>query len=213
MQGLTLCCSSVLFFQEMNRMICRTISICHEKGSIGHNNRVFHTKNTNSELTSNNIVFMQQPIQEAYEQLFSEAVERYNARQTRSDRKIKNGYFEYRFGQTITETRLTSPDKRKSFYEDVVQLGTMDDTGVGTVDGELAVECLCEYMNGFSERNPNFYVFNAVIHLDEKTPHLHIDYIPVGHYKRGVDTQNGIAQGKRGKILISKTALLEYLKT
>lgn len=49
-------------------------------------------------------------------------------------------------------------------------------------------------MRGFSERNPNFYVFNAVIHLDEKTPHLHIDYVPVGHYKRGVDTQNGIAQ-------------------
>ena len=70
----------------------------------------------------------------------------------------------------------------------------MEDTGVGTADGEKATTCLCEYMRGFSERNPNLYVFNAVIHLDEKTPHLHIDYIPVGHYKRGVDTQNGIAQ-------------------
>jgi chromosome segregation ATPase len=49
-------------------------------------------------------------------------------------------------------------------------------------------------MNGFQERNPNFYVFNAVLHMDEATPHLHIDYIPVGHYKRGQDTQNGIAQ-------------------
>ena len=49
-------------------------------------------------------------------------------------------------------------------------------------------------MNGFQERNPNFRVFNAVLHLDEATPHLHIDYIPVGHYKQGVDTQNGIAQ-------------------
>lgn len=46
----------------------------------------------------------------------------------------------------------------------------------------------------FQKRNPNFYVFNAVLHMDEATPHLHIDYIPVGHYKRGQDTQNGIAQ-------------------
>ena len=198
-------------------MIYRTISLCQGKGSIGHNNRVFHTKNTSPALTPNNIVFVQQPIKEAYEQLFGEAVERYNARQTRSDRKIKNGYFEYQFGQPVTETRLTSPDKRKSFYEDVVQLGTMDDTGVGTVDGELAVECLCEYMNGFSERNPNFYVFNAVLHLDEKTPHLHIDYIPVGHYKRGVDTQNGIAQALKemgygsGKDAVAKWRQAEYL--
>ena len=48
-------------------------------------------------------------------------------------------------------------------------------------------------MEGFRNRNPNFYVFNAVLHMDEATPHLHIDYIPVGHYKRGQDTQNGIA--------------------
>lgn len=72
-------------------------------------------------------------------------------------------------------------------------------------------------MRGFSERNPNFYVFNAVIHLDEKTPHLHIDYVPVGHYKRGVDTQNGIAQALKemgygtGKNAIAKWRQSEYL--
>lgn len=49
-------------------------------------------------------------------------------------------------------------------------------------------------MAGYQQRNPNFVVFNAVLHMDETTPHLHIDYIPVGHYKRGQDTQNGIAQ-------------------
>lgn len=49
-------------------------------------------------------------------------------------------------------------------------------------------------MNGFQARNLNFHVFNAVLHMDEATPHLHIDYIPIRHYKRGVDTQNGIAQ-------------------
>lgn len=198
-------------------MTSRTISICQGKGSIGHNNRAFHTKNTDSARTKNNIVFVREPIGIAYDKLFAEAVERYNANQKRSDRKIKSGYFEYQFGQPVTETKLTSPDKRKSFYEYLIQLGTMEDTGVGTEAAEKATACLCEYMRGFSERNPNFYVFNAVIHLDEKTPHLHIDYVPVGHYKRGVDTQNGIAQALKemgygtGKNAIAKWRQSEYL--
>ena len=198
-------------------MTSRTISICQGKGSIGHNNRTFHTKNTDPARTKNNIVFVREPIGTAYDKLFAEAVERYNAKQKRSDRKIKSGYFEYQFGQPVTETKLTSPDKRKSFYEYLIQLGTMEDTGVGTEAAEKATACLCEYMRGFSERNPNFYVFNAVIHLDEKTPHLHIDYVPVGHYKRGVDTQNGIAQALKemgygtGKNAIAKWRQSEYL--
>lgn len=198
-------------------MISRTISICQGKGSIGHNNRTFHTKNTDPERTKNNIVFVREPIGTAYEKLFAESVERYNAKQKRSDRKIKSSYFEYLFGQPVTETKLTSPDKRKSFYEYLIQLGTMEDTGVGTEAAEKATVCLCEYMKGFPKRNPNFYVFNAVIHLDEKTPHLHIDYVPVGHYKRGVDTQNGIAQALKemgygtGKNAIAKWRQSEYL--
>lgn len=198
-------------------MTSRTISICQGKGSIGHNNRAFHTKNTDPARTKNNIVFAREPIGTAYDKLFAEAVERYNAKQKRSDRKIKNSYFEYQFGQPVTETKLTSPDKRKSFYEYLIQLGTMEDTGVGTEAAEKATACLCEYMRGFAERNPNFYVFNAVIHLDEKTPHLHIDYVPVGHYKRGVDTQNGIAQALKemgygsGKNAIAKWRQSEYL--
>lgn len=198
-------------------MTSRTISICQGKGSIGHNNRAFHTKNTDPARTKNNIVFVREPIGTAYDKLFAEAVERYNAKQKRSDRKIKSGYFEYQFGQPVTETKLTSPDKRKSFYEYLIQLGTMEDTGIGTEAAERATVCLCEYMRGFTERNPNFYVFNAVIHLDEKTPHLHIDYVPVGHYKRGVDTQNGIAQALKemgygtGKNAIAKWRQSEYL--
>ena len=198
-------------------MTSRTISICQGKGSIGHNNRAFHTKNTDPARTKNNIVFVREPIGTAYDKLFAEAVERYNAKQKRSDRKIKNGYFEYQFRQPVTETKLTSPDKRKSFYEYLIQLGTMEDTSVGTEAAEKATACLCEYMRGFTERNPNFYVFNAVIHLDEKTPHLHIDYVPVGHYKRGVDTQNGIAQALKemgygsGKNAIAKWRQSEYL--
>lgn len=75
-----------------------------------------------------------------------------------------------------------------------MQIGTKDDTGVGSVDAEIAITCLREYMENFQKRNPNFYVFNAVLHLDEATPHLHIDYIPVGHFDRGLDTRNAMAK-------------------
>ncbi len=76
----------------------------------------------------------------------------------------------------------------------MVQIGTKDDTGVGTHYAEIAARCLREYMKGFQKRNPNFYVFNAVMHLDESTPHLHIDYIPIGHFDRGLDTRNAMAK-------------------
>lgn len=170
------------------------LSHCQGKGSLTHNNRNFNAKNVDDTRTKNNIIFVQQPIEAAYEHLFGSAVERYNARQKRSDRKINTSYYEHIFKRKISQSVVTSADKRKSFYEDVVQIGDMKNTGIGTPDAKIATACLTEYMQGFQQRNPNFYVFNAVLHLDEATPHLHIDYIPVGHYKMGVDTQNGIAQ-------------------
>lgn len=172
----------------------KRISHCQGKGSLTHNNRKFNAKNVDDTRTKDNIVFVQQPIEEAYEHLFGAAVERYNARQKRADRKITTTYYEHTFKRKISQSVVTAADKRKNFYEDVVQIGDMKNTGVGTPDAEIATACLTEYMQGFQQRNPNFYVFNAVLHLDEATPHLHIDYIPVGHYKMGVDTQNGIAQ-------------------
>ncbi len=189
-------------------MSTKTISHCQGKGSLAHNNRTFRPKNVDSNRTPDNITFIKEPIAEAYKKLFGEAVERYNARQKRSDRKIKNGYYEYQFNHPISQNVVTSPDKRKSFYDDVVQIGTMNDTGIRTADAEIAKKCLIKYMEDFQHRNPNFHVFNAVLHMDEATPHLHIDYIPVGHYKRGVDTQNGIAQALKEMGLARARTLL-----
>ena len=195
--------------------MAKTISHCQGKGSLTHNNRVFSAKNVDSSRTNDNVAFVQQPIADAYDEIFGAAVERYNSIQKRSDRKIKSGYFEHVFKRTPAQSVVTSADKRKSFYEDVVQIGTKDDTGVRTEDAAVAAECLTEYMNGFQVRNPNFHVFNAILHMDEATPHLHIDYIPVGHYKQGVDTQNGIAQALKemgygtGKDAINRWRLAE----
>lgn len=172
----------------------KRISFGQGKGSIAHNNRGFVADNVDVFRTPDNITFVCQPIGEAYELLFKESTERYNEKQKRNDRKVHGSYYEHLFGVKPCNTVRTTADKRKSFYEDVVQIGKKEDSGCGTEDFQLVADCLKEYMEGFQNRNPNFYVFNAVLHMDEATPHLHIDYIPVGHYKRGQDTQNGIAQ-------------------
>lgn len=174
-------------------MCQKTISMCQGKGSLSHNNRAFAAKNIDSSRTADNITFVHQNLRDAYDILFSDAVERYNARQKRNDRRIPD-YFQHLFSREPSASVITGTNKQKSFYEDLVQIGTKDDTGVGTPDSEIAVVCLCEYMESFQKRNPNFYVFNSVMHLDEATPHLHIDYIPVGHFDRGLDTRNAMAK-------------------
>lgn len=171
----------------------KRISFGQGKGSLTHNNREFVADNVDPLRTPNNITFVCQPIAEAYDLLFKESTERYNARQKRNDRKIGD-YYEHLFGCKPCNTVKVNALDQKSFYEVVVQIGKREDSGIGTEDKQLVADCLKEYMEGFQDRNPNFYVFNAVLHMDEATPHLHIDYIPVGHYKRGQDTQNGIAQ-------------------
>lgn len=171
----------------------KRISFGQGKGSLTHNNRDFIAANVDESRIADNITFVKQPIAEAYDFLFAGATERYNAKQKRNDRKISN-YYEHIFGCRFCNTVKVNALDQKSFYEDVVQIGKMEDSGYGTEDFQLVADCLKEYMEDFQKRNPNFYIFNAVLHMDEATPHLHIDYIPVGHYKRGQDTQNGIAQ-------------------
>lgn len=170
-------------------MSTKSISMCEGKGSLSHNNREFSAKNIDSSRTPNNVVFVQQALSDAYHQLFDEAVEKYNANQKRKDRKIGN-YFEHLFNRLPSKSVITGTNKHKSFYEHLVYIGTRKDTAVGTPDAEITTECLREYMEEFQARNPNFYVFNAVLHLDESTPHLHINYIPVGHFTRGLEVRN-----------------------
>lgn len=170
-------------------MNAKSISMCEGKGSLSHNNREFTAKNIDSSRTPNNIVFVQQDLGEVYHQLFDEAVEEYNSRQKRKDRRIGD-YFEHLFNRSPSKSVLVGSNKQRSFYEHLVYIGTKYDTGVGTPDAEITAECLREYMEGFQQRNPNLYVFNAVLHLDESTPHLHIDYIPVAHYEQGLKLRN-----------------------
>ena len=172
----------------------KRISFCQGKGSLTHNNRLFIADNVDRNRLKDNITFIRKDIGCVYEHLFAESTRRYNTRQKRNDRRIHCSYYESLFHRKPSNSVVTAADKRKSFYEDVVQIGRKEDSGVDTEDAQLVADCLKEYMAGYQKRNPNFVVFNAVLHMDEATPHLHIDYVPVGPYTRGQDTQNGIAQ-------------------
>ena len=109
---------------------------------------------------------------------------RYNDKQTRKDRKIDDYYEKIRSGK-----------QEKLFHEVILQIGDKDNMGSETMEGQLAAKILDEYMKGFQERNPTLRVFAAHLHLDEATPHLHIDFIPyVTGSKRGLDTRVSLKQ-------------------
>lgn len=172
-------------------MGAKTISFPKGKGHLTHNNRDFISKNVVPERTSWNRIYMQESLEQAYEKCFGQALMDYNATQKRKDRRKENYLKEIE----------NSGNKEKTFYENIVQIGKKEDTPVVDADGNLteqakvAIEILEQYAKTFQERNPNLYLFNCVMHLDEATPHLHIDYIPVAHgYKTGMETRNSLTK-------------------
>ena len=123
--------------------------------------------------------FCNKDIKKVYHELFEEAKERYNAKQKRSDRKIDN-YYE----------RIRQSKQEKLFHEVIFQIGNKDDMNAKSEEGKLAREILIDFMKDFQKRNPNLYVFSAHLHMDEETPHIHIDFVPfIRGSKRGLDTR------------------------
>ena len=162
----------------------RTISAMVGHGSVNHNSRKFHAKNTDPERSHLNVTYCQENIKAVYHELFDEALERYNAKQTRADRKIENYYEKIRSGK-----------QEKPFHEIILQVGNKDDMRADSDEGRLAAAVLDEYMSAFQERNPNLRVFSAHLHMDEATPHLHIDFVPfTTGSKRGLDTRVSLKQ-------------------
>ena len=162
----------------------RTVSVMVGRGSVNHNSRKFHAKNTDPERSHLNITYCEENIKTVYHELFDEALERYNAKQIRADRRIENYYEKIRSGK-----------QEKPFHEIILQVGNRDDMSADSEEGQLAAAVLDEYMKGFQERNPNLRVFSAHLHMDEATPHLHIDFVPfTTGSKRGLDTRVSLKQ-------------------
>lgn len=162
----------------------RTISAMVGKGSVNHNSRKFKAENVDPSRTHLNIDYCNENIKKVYHQLFDEALKRYNDKQTRADRKIKN-YYE----------KICNSKQEKPFHEIILQIGNKEDMSAESENGLLAKHVLDEYYKGFQERNPQLKVFSVHLHMDEATPHLHIDFIPfTTGSKRGLSTRVSLKQ-------------------
>ena len=157
----------------------RTISAMRGKGSLTHNRRDFIAENVDSSRTLLNIEYRNEDIRAVYHELFDDALARYNEKQTRKDRVIDDYYEKIRTGK-----------QEKLFEELIIQIGNKDNMNASSENGQLARQMLDEYMQSFQQRNPTLRVFSAHLHMDEATPHLHIDFIPfTTGSKRGLETR------------------------
>lgn len=162
----------------------RTISAMVGKGSVNHNSRKFRAENVDGSRTYLNIDYCNENIKKVYHELFDKALKRYNNKQTRADRRIEN-YYE----------KIRNSKQEKPFHELILQIGDKENMSAESENGTLAREVLDEYYRGFQERNPRLKVFSAHLHMDEATPHLHIDFVPfTTGSKRGLDTRVSLKQ-------------------
>ena len=162
----------------------RTISVEVGKGAVNHNSRKFRAENVDGSRTDLNIDYCNERIRAVYHQLFDEALKRYNEKQARADRRIPN-YYE----------KIRSGNQEKPFHEIILQIGNKEDMSATGEYAELARTVLDKYYQGFQERNPNLRVFSAHLHMDEATPHIHIDFVPfTTGSKRGLDTRVSLKQ-------------------
>ena len=143
------------------------------KTSISHNNRdnIYGNPDINHEKTKDNIYYIQKDIKELYQEVFNSSVDEYNKSQKREDRKIKDYY-----------KKVLNDKKTEVQREIIVAVGRHDDN----IPVDLKRDILYKYMTEFQNRNKSMKVYNAVMHLDEKNPHLHINYVPVAKYNKGL---------------------------
>lgn len=153
-------------------------------GVVAHNRRTYFAENVDPTRTRLNVEYCYTPIEEAYHQLFDAALSEFNAKQKRKDRCIENYYEKIRDGK-----------QEKPFYEVIFQVGNKDDMGTVGENAELAKTILDKFYRSFLERNPHLRVYSAHLHMDEATPHLHIDFIPfTTGSKRGLSTRVSLKQ-------------------
>ena len=162
----------------------RSISGVIGKGDLYHNNRRFVAENVDRSRTQDNITIISEDIKSVYHELFDEALAEYDSKQKRKDRIIKD------YHDHIRHSR-----QEKEFHEVIFQIGNKDDTPCGSDIAARATEALKQYAESFQQRNPHLRMFNAVIHLDEATPHIHIDFVPFAtEQKRGLSTRVSLSK-------------------
>jgi hypothetical protein len=157
--------------------------------SLKHNNRELTEaeyqepahKHIQQDRSSENIYIKKGNLKETYDELFGEALEKYNAKQKRADRKITDYYQHVKKSKTLDLQR-----------EIVVTVGKKEDWENLSLDDKKAVAGQLEaYINEFEQRHAHLHIYNAVIHMDEAgAPHAHFNIVPVADgYKKGLEKQ------------------------
>lgn len=162
------------------------------QSSLSHNNRenIHGNPGIDPSRLEENIYFVQKDIRSVYKDIFQAAVDKYNEKQKRNDRKIDDYY-----------DKIHKDDKTHEQRELIVAIGE------GKDDPKYRgakKEALKRYAEAFQERNPNLAVYNMVLHDDEANPHLHINYVPNFESSRGLTRRVGMdralqQQGVQGK--------------
>lgn len=149
------------------------------KGNFNHNRRTNSKvpENVDPTRTAFNKILIDKDIRQVYKEVFGEALAEYNANQVakKHPERQKKDYY-----SSICHDKKTEP-----FREAVVQIGNKDKQ----IPRWESNEILQKFLKKFQENNPQLVVVGAYIHNDEATPHMHIDYVPVATYSKGLKTR------------------------
>lgn len=182
-----------------------TASINKGRGYLNHNDRTIKQVNSRSwkpELSNQNIVYVNEPIQNVYHELFDSALDKYNAKikQSKNPQRVIKDYYEH----------ISRSKQEKPFYEIIVAFGNINDKN--TEIYPVLQQCLDEYNRDFQSRNPNFYVFQQITHRDEiGIDHTHMDIVPVcSGNTRGLETKNSFTGALKQMGFTGKNAFLDW---
>lgn len=185
-----------------------TASIAKGRGYLNHNDRTIKQVNSRSwkpELSNQNIVYVNEPIQNVYHELFDSALDKYNAKikQSKNPQRVIKDYYEH----------ISRSKQEKSFYEYIVAFGNVNDKN--TEIYPVLQQCLDEYNRDFQSRNPNFRVFQQITHRDEVgIDHTHIDIVPVcSGNTRGLETKNSFSGALKQMGFTGKNAFLDWRRS
>lgn len=185
-----------------------TVSIAKGRGYLSHNDRTIKQVNSrswNPELSNQNIVYVNEPIQNVYHELFDSALDKYNAKikQSKNPQRVIKDYYEH----------ISRSKQEKPFYEFIVAFGNVNDKN--TEIYPVLQQCLDEYNRDFQSRNPNFRVFQQITHRDEiGIDHTHMDIVPVcSGNTRGLETKNSFSGALKQMGFTGKNAFIDWRRS
>lgn len=116
-------------------------------------------------------------VQQVYHDEFDEALKEFNQKQNRDDRKIKD-YLKH----------VSDSKSNDVAAEIIIQIGDQDFWKDRSMEFKKSmIPCFQEQLDRLRKLCPDFKIASAIVHLDEKSPHMHVVGVPVAEgYKRGL---------------------------